>query len=188
MPQTYLYLSTAKLDQLIGQDSNFFANLSAKVDFKLPFVSAGLSGANTSKNIAKLGRVEKKLRQQYAIPRFDEIPPGNSPVFIEFKGRAVRAVQNDQFWIALDHPQTALLLAGSASFAMGQQQEKPVLFSASADPVGAVVRAFSESNKNASDQSAAWAVSYMWKTMMADPLRSHALLPTVEGLAIFATT
>ena len=191
LPRVYLYLSTAKLDQLIEQESTFFANISAKIDFTLPFVSGGLSGTkNISKNIAKLERIEKQLRRKYSIPSFDEIPSGSSPVFIYFKGRAVRTVRNKEFWLAVDHPHTALLLAGSASFAMGNKIDNRDAFSPSADPVGAFVRACNckESNKKLLDQSVSGSVSYIWLTLLEDSLRSHASLPSVEGLAIFATT
>ncbi len=116
----YLYLSTAKLDQLIEQESGFFKNLSAKIDFKVPFVSGGLSAQNASKNIASLERIEKQLRRKYSVPSYDEIPPGSSPVFVYFKGRAIRAIQNKEFWLAVDHSHAGLLLAGSASFVMGE--------------------------------------------------------------------
>ncbi|TDN58969.1 hypothetical protein [Paraburkholderia sp. BL10I2N1] len=189
MPNVYLYLSTAKLDQLLDQESSFFTNITAKIDFKIPFVSGGLSGTtNTRKNIAKMGRLEATLRKKYSIPNFDEIPAESSPVFISFKGRAVRTVQDKEFWLAVDHPKVALLLAGSASFTLGEQIKDPVSFSTSADPVGAFVKAFKKSSKKVTDPSVSSSLSYVWISLLSDAIRSHANLPSVEGIAVFATT
>lgn len=192
MPSVYLYLSTAKLDQLLSQEPGFWAGVTATLDFKLPFVSGGLSGTQAKSSIARLEKLEKRIQKQYSPPLHDEIPEGSAPVFVRFKGRAVRGIQESEFYLALDHPATPLLLAGSASFALGAApgSKKDYLFSPSGDPVGTFVRAFKATRPAESDLSdhINHTISYMWESVIGESIRSHANLPTVEGLAIYATT
>lgn len=172
----------------MAQTPSFLSGVTAKLDFKLPFVSGGLSGTNTTNNVSSVERLEKKLRKEYQIPSHDKIPRGSAPVFISFKGRAVRTVQDSEFWIAVDHDHTPLLLGGSAAFALGAKPKEDQRISPSADPVGAFVRAFKESQKAAKDPDVTKAISYIWTTIVSDAFRSHADLPNVEGLAIYATS
>lgn len=189
MPSVYLYLSTAKLDQLLTQEPGFLAGVTANLDFKLPFVDGGLSSTSTKSSIARLKDLERKLQKEYSPPQHHEIPPGSAPVFIRFKGRAVRAIRRSEFWLALDHPETPLLLAGSASFVLGERASgRGELFSPSGDPVGAFLSAFKQSNPKVANPSVADSISYIWQCLVAEPIRSHENLPIVEGLAIYATT
>ena len=189
MTDIYRYLSTAKLEQLLAQDNDFLSGITAKLDFKLPFVSGGLAGTDVTHGIGKVKSLEKKLRNQFSIPSFDEINPGTAPVFVSFKGPAIiKIYDGTQLWVTVDHPHSPILMAGSASFALGTQTTQKASFSSSADPVGAFERAFEELNEQADGESeASYAVSYIWRDIVRDAFRSHATLPHVEGLAIYAT-
>src|SRR5215469_10860112 len=142
MPSVYLYLSKAKIEPLLEQNPGFLSGVTANIDFKLPFVSGGLSGTNTAGLLTKIEGLEKRLRREYKIPNHYEIPAGTAPVFVSFKGRAVRKIHESQLWFAIDHEHAPLLLAGSASFALGEKPKEQVVgLSASGDPVGAFVHA-----------------------------------------------
>src|SRR5262249_19085535 len=101
---------------------------------------------------------------------------------------AVRTLHRSELWIAVDHEYTPLLLAGSATFALGSKPKDQADIFPSADPVGTFTRAFKETQKASEDPGIADSISYIWKTIVRDSFRSHADLPNVEGLAIYATS
>src|SRR5260370_6282387 len=138
----YWYISKAKIDMLKDQKPGFLSGISAKLDFKLPFISGSLSGTEKSKLIDDLRRVVRSLEAEGKIKSFDEIGTGEAPVVIRFEGPAVRHLQDDVFWFATYGSRTALLLAGSAGFAIGRAPASKSSISPSAAPVSAIKAAF----------------------------------------------
>lgn len=185
MPEIYIYISKAKVEQLIDQKPSFLSNVTAKLDFKFPFISGGLSGKTESRILKELKRLLPLLHREYHMPNFSNIDTTTSPVFFTFHGPAVRTIEEGQFWLAMEDDQVALLLAGSASNALGNATAKSDRISPSADPVGSFCRAAKNSDA-ITHQGLSSDLSYVWQELMADSIMSKATLPYVEGIAIFA--
>jgi hypothetical protein len=185
MPDIYWYISKAKLDLLKDASPSLFARVTAKIDFKIPFVSGSISSAESSSMIHDLGRVIKTLRSQLNIKDYSALDNDDTPAMISFEGPAVRHVAGEEFWLAMEHNETALLLAGSAGYAVGYPSKTPAQFSPSIDPVAAFLAAFEPNPKRGSQ---VFALSYAWREIMADTLSSGGAVPRVEGLAVFART
>ena len=64
--------------------------------------------------------------------------------FIAFSGNAHRAIEEGVYWVILSENSTALLLAGSASNAVAVPPKVSADISPSADPIGAVRKAFAD--------------------------------------------
>lgn len=185
MPDVYWYISKAKLDLLKDTSQSFFAGVTAKVDFRIPFVSGSLSGTDGSSLIRDLRRVVKALHSELTIKDYWALDNDEAPVVIGFEGPAVRHLAGEEFWLGMEHNETALLLAGSAGYAVGYPNKTQAQFSPSIDPVAAFLAAF---ETNATNGSQSIALSYAWREIMADTLASGGALPKVEGLAVFART
>lgn len=180
----YWYISKAKLDLLKDESPGFFARITAKLEFKLPFVSGSLFGTADSSLIRDLKSVIKALHSEQTIKHYHELSDDEAPVMVQFEGPAVRHVEGEEFWIAMEHNDTALLLAGSAGYAIGYPvKTESRIFSASVDPVGAFLAAF---EKDVSSGSLSSSLSYAWQDIMQDALSSGGALPKVAGLAVFA--
>src|SRR5205809_74124 len=102
MPEIYWYISKAKIDLLKDQVPSFFAGIAAKLEFKLPFVSGSLSGTATSTLLSDLKRVSKALRSEQSVRQYHELRDDEAPVIFEFKGPAVRHVDDNGFWLAME--------------------------------------------------------------------------------------
>ena len=187
MPSIYLYVSKGKIDQLSEQNLGLLSKVTAKIDFKLPFASGEFSGKTESRTFEKLERLLPLLHEEYSMPMFTNIDSTTSPVFFTFYGQAVRTIEDNQFWLAMDGDKVALLLAGSASYVLGNSTNTSSVISPSADPVGSFLRVANNSNKN-DLQGISANLSYTWQEIIADSIRSEITLPYVEGIAVFAAT
>jgi hypothetical protein len=109
---------------------------------------------------------------------------------VSFEGAATRQVDDKCFWAALESNETALLLAGSSSYAIGAQVTAPrSSISPSVDPIAAIEAAFSKTDGvSALDLSLSQRFSYAWQALMSDAVESGMTLPRVEGIAVFATS
>ncbi len=179
----YWYISKAKLDLLKDASPGFFAGITAKLEFKLPFVSGSLSGTADSSLIRDLKSVIKALHSEQTIKHYHELSDDEAPVMVQFEGPAVRRVEGEEFWLAMEHNDTALLLAGSAGYAIGYPVKTESHTSPTIDPVGAFLAAF---EKDVSSGSPSASLSYAWQHIMGDALSSGGALPKVAGLAVFA--
>jgi hypothetical protein len=179
----YWYISKAKLDLLKEARPGFLSGVAAKLEFKLPFVGGSLSGTQTYGLVKDLKRVIKSLEAEHTVRPFEELLDGEAPVFVRFEGAAMRRVEGAAFWLAMERDESALLLAGSAGYAIGQPAKSDGGLSASVDPVRAIMAAFREDPRtgNLSDS-----LSMAWREILRDAPSSGGTLPRVEGLAVFA--
>jgi hypothetical protein len=185
MPEIYIYISDAKVQLLSEQNPAFWSKVTAKIDFKLLFLSGGLSGTTDTRTLPELRRILPLLHREYEIPVFTNIDSNNVPVFFSFQGPAVRTIDDDQFWLAMESDRTALLLAGSASHALGDNvMTGSDRISPSADPVGSFRRAAMKNDRNTGKELES-NLSYMWQELMKESIRGGISLPHVEGIAVF---
>ncbi|HEV2380127.1 MAG TPA: hypothetical protein VG206_10075 [Terriglobia bacterium] len=191
MGGAYWYVSKAKLDHLKEATPGFFEGVSVKLEFKIPFVSGSLSGTDQSTLIRDLERVVKKLEHEQKIKSYSDLTDNEAPVMIRFEGPAVRLIDQESFWVASETGDIALLLAGSAGYAIGQPTGVArTNISPSADPVGAITAVFEHvgSVSPILGTSLSFRLSYVWQEIMRDSLESGATLPKAEGIAIFASS
>jgi hypothetical protein len=190
----YWYISKAKLDLLRDQAPGFLNGISAKVSFKFPFVGGSLSGTEKSKLVDDLKRVISRIESK-SVKDYAELNDQEAPVFFRFEGAAASHVIDEVYWLAMAGGDTALLLAGSATYVIGAPRGSEVTLSPSVDPIGAV-RAVFEKGAGASDPQQfggtsaplSTSLSYAWQELMRDQYESGQVLPRAAGLAIFGTT
>jgi hypothetical protein len=187
----YWYISKAKLDMLKDQKPGFLNGISAKLSFKLPFVSGSLSGTEKSKLVDDLRRVIKALESEGEILSYDQLA-GSGPVLFRFEGPCVRRVLDDVFWLATYRGSTALLLAGSAGFAIGGAPPSATHLSPSADPISAIKAAFDQGSDSVKVGGAGMelsgSLSYAWQELVRGEDETSGTLPKARGLAFFART
>jgi hypothetical protein len=181
--ELYWYISKAKLDILKEAAPSFLSGVAVKLEFKLPFVGGSLSGTQTSGLINDLKRVIKSLEAQQTIKNYEELTDDEAPVFVRFEGEAMRRVDGAEFWLAMERKESALLLAGSAGYAIGQPAKSEGGLSPSVDPVHAIKAAF---GKDARTGNLSGSLSMAWRDILRDASSSGGTLPRVEGLAVFA--
>jgi hypothetical protein len=189
--QVYWYISKAKLDLLKESAPSFLDGVSVKLGFKLPFVSGSLSGTDRSTLIKDLERVLAKLTADGHLKNYADLGADEAPVMIRFEGPAVRHADDECFWVASEHGNIALLLAGSSAYAIGSRgSETTAHISPSADPVGAVKAAFENLGgiSPVPGMSLSNRLSYVWQEIVFDAYESGATLAKVEGVAIFASS
>jgi hypothetical protein len=179
----YWYISKAKLDLLKEAKPGFLFGVAVKLEFKLPFVGGSLTGTQTYGLMKELKRVTKSLEADHTIKNFEELTDAEAPVFVRFEGEAMRRVDGAAFWLAMERDETALLLAGSAGYAIGQHAKSDGGLSASVDPVRAIMAAF---RKDARSGNLSGSLSMAWREILRDVSSSGGTLPRVEGLAVFA--
>lgn len=183
MAELYWYISKAKLDILKEAAPDFFSGVAVKLEFKLPFVGGSLSGTQTSGLINDLKRVIKSIEAQQTIKNYEELTDADAPVFIRFEGEAMRRVDGAEFWLAMERKESALLLAGSAGYAIGQPAKSEGGLSPSVDPVRAIKAAFGKDERTG---NLSGSLSMAWREILRDDSSSGGTLPRVEGLAVFA--
>lgn len=183
MPEVYWYISKAKLDLLKEAAPGFLSGVAVKLEFKLPFVGGSLSGTQTSGLMKDLKRVIKSLEAEQTIKNYEELTDDEAPVFVRFEGEAMRWVDGTAFWLAMERKESALLLVGSAGYAIGQPAKSEGGLSPSVDPVRAIKAAF---GKDARTGSLSGSLSMAWREILRDASSSGGTLPRVEGLAVFA--
>lgn len=186
MVDMYMYISEPKVTQLTDQSPALFSGITAKLDFKIPFVSGGISGENNPSTVVKLRRLIPKLQSQYNIRPFNEIvETQSSPVFVSFEGAAARHIETGYFLLALESDRVALLLAGSATNVMGGENVKAKI-SPSVDPVRAILGASRRYGDESDELGESPGLSYVWQALMAASIRARMRLPNVEGIAVFS--
>ncbi len=187
----YWYISKAKLDMLKEQKPGFLNGISANVSFKLPFVTGSLSGAERPRLVDDLRRVVKSLKSQPDIKSFDDLGPGETPLLVQFQGPALRHVQDEVFWLASYGNHAALLLAGSAGFAIGGAAASGRSLSPSADPVSAIKAAFAQDDPAGGGFGGvgiglSGRLSYAWQELIRAADEASGPLPKAGGIAFFA--
>lgn len=183
MPEVYWYISKAKLDLLKEAAPGFLSGVAVKLEFKLPFVGGSLSGTQTSSLMKELRRVIKSLEAEQTIKNYEELTDDEAPVFVRFEGEAMRRVDGAAFWLAMERNESALLLAGSADYAIGQPAKSEGGLSPSVDPVRVINATF---GKDARTGNLSGSLSMAWREILRDASTSGGTLPRVEGLAVFA--
>ncbi len=181
--EVYWYISKAKLDLLKDAAPGFLSGVGVNLEFKLPFVGGSLSGAQTSGLTKELKRVVKSLSAEQTIKNYEELTADEAPVFVRFEGQAIRRVRGEEFLLAMERKASALLLAGSSAYAIGQAAKSEGGLSPSVDPVPAIVAAF---GKAAQNDTLSGSLSMAWREILRDTSSSGGTLPRVEGLAVFA--
>jgi len=183
MAGIYWYISRAKLDLLKQAEASSLSTVSAQSEFRAPFDYGSSVGTQTSGLVKDLKRVVKALEAQQTIKNFESLADEETPVLIRFEGAAMRRIERQEFWLAMEIDGYALLLAGSAAYAIGQPAKSKGGPSASVDPVRAITAAFA---KGAPSRNLSLTLSKAWREVVRDAVSSEGTLPRVEGLAIFA--
>ena len=117
----FWYISEAKVSAL-AQDPGFFSRLSAKVGFSIGLASAEVSVAPGGDALLKkkLARVQKRLRKDGAVtPLHSLVQTGGSVPLFEYEGESSRVSSPEAYWVAALAGDTAILLVGSITNAIG---------------------------------------------------------------------
>jgi hypothetical protein len=182
VPGSYAYVSKQKVSQLADEQRTFPSGVISKLALKLSFVSRWLSGRSNSSMLSDLKRLVPKLQSEFDIRGVENaVESKTSPVFVSFEGSAARHTADGVFLLALESPRVALLLAGSASNAIGSGNANAEI-SPSADPVRSVLRVCGKDESE--DVDASSELSYVWRSLMQSSIDSGATLPRVEGIAV----
>jgi hypothetical protein len=190
----YLYISEAKVKQLADASPAFLSGMVAKLGFNIAGVLKGsLEGKSSDSLVKDLEGVIKKLQMQDAIVAFDEVLSTAAPRFVSFEGVAGRLVEHGAYWMALRGQRNALLLLGSAGYALGRPIQATTTISPSVDPVGAIREAFEDESTPliaggdlAHVGGLSFRLSYAWQEVFRTTAPEEGVLPAVEGVAIFA--
>src|SRR4051794_7359432 len=103
MPDIFLYVSKQKVTQLSNQAPSFFREITAKLDFKFPFISAGVSGQHQDSTLSDLKRLIPKLHRHFDLPSAENVAStGVPPVLFKFQGFGARQLDDGQFWLAIE--------------------------------------------------------------------------------------
>jgi hypothetical protein len=186
----YLYISEAKVQQLANELAAVPVDLKGKLSVNIGFLQGAIEGKAREGLLTNLERVIKELRHHEDIISFDDIA-NKAPTLLSFKGGMRRLVQDGAFWMALRGSRNALLLAGSAGYALGRPVPPSVTISPSVDPVNAIREAFGADSKSgegmqAGQLSLSSRLSYAWQTVYDASGPEEGVLPNVEGIALFA--
>jgi hypothetical protein len=146
MTGIYWYISRQKVDALRDAYASSGFDWLKDLSFKLksPFAEASAAlrlDQSLYRTVDKLANNLLKAPETGSFPNLSEV---GRVTFFSFAGSAQRCIEADAYWIALLADETALLLAGSVSNAIGGPAKiSENAISPSADPMGAVVeRAF----------------------------------------------
>lgn len=182
MSDLYLYLSENKISQLAAQHASRFSEITAKLEFKLPFVSSGVSGKNRTAVTKDLAQLVPRLQKKYMIEPFETLSRRKkSRVFFSFSGAAALHKEDDGYYIAMEQDSVALLLAGSVRNVLGGQDVEAQV-SGSADPIGAF-KALCEARSTIT-KDVSFDLTYIWQELLRASGES-TLKPRVEGIAVF---
>jgi hypothetical protein len=190
MTGIYWYISRQKLEALKESygthRGSWLRELSVKL--KAPFAEAGATikldeGQTLFKDID--GIADNLLRGAEA-PAVGSLRAGEAAAFFTFHGCAHRAVERGAYWVVMAEGDKALLLAGSASNAIGAPTTDSQEISPTIDPIAAVQRAFGEEvHSSATTGDVGADCSYVWQAI-ANPVRKvWEGLPRVQGIATF---
>jgi hypothetical protein len=183
----YSYISEAKLTALQAAAPGFLSALSAEVTLKVPFLEGKLSGAKQASVVTELERIVARLKAEEQIISFDDVTSKEMPKIMCFSGEGGRLVDGDAFWLAMKGERNALLLAGSAGYAIGKPASTSAYISPSADPVNALRVAFGQGHESPG-QSIASSLSYAWQEIARENLVGVGGVPRVEGIVFAART
>lgn len=176
----YWYVSAKKIEMLKGYSrlSNL-KNLSITLNAMWLEVSASYQADDKLEGDVK--NVEQKLGPDAVA--FEKLGSNESPVVFSFAAEAARMVDGGAFWMASKKNESALLLVGSSSNAIGGPAKTGAI-SPSADPLGACKVAF-QGGESTWPISVSSSLTYAWDTVMRT---SEGIVswPRVEGLAVFA--
>jgi hypothetical protein len=186
MMDIYWYISEAKLASLQATRPGFLSGVSAEVAFKFPFLEGKLSGSKQASTITNLEKLVKRFRTEEKISAFDDVKPTELPKMVWFSGPAGRLIDDDAFWLAMKGDRNALLLAGSAGYAIGKPPSTSAHISPSVDPVNALRAAFGQ-GPDVPFLPLATRLTYAWQEIAKENLIG-AGVPSVEGLAFVART
>jgi hypothetical protein len=185
----YWYVSANKVEALDRSTGHSFLEWVKEITVRLktPFLEADVPLQTHADAVSHLGRVTRKIEEELDPPEYatldgTEIPPR----FFRFSGRAAHSVDTEAFWLAAASPPNALLLAGSAANVLHAGGGTPAQISPTADPIGAVKRAFQETAGG--DRGAVTtpqACSYIWDEV-SKTTAGMLTVPQVRGLAVFA--
>jgi hypothetical protein len=181
----YWYVSRQKVEALKQAPPARLKEVALKI--KAPFVGAGASIELQDSVFRNVEKIRSQLLQGSLAPSFPDLPNSGTS-FFAFAGRAQRAVDTGTFWIAMRAEAAALLLAGSVANAIGGPKTDDQHRSATADPIGAIRRAFDESVPSDSPLGVAEACSYVWTTVAERAGNAWDLLPWAEGIAVYGQT
>jgi hypothetical protein len=184
----YLYISKSKVDNIYSSLRRGHPMKSLGLKLKAPFVEADANLAFDSDLYKKLRYLRRRLDNDASVLPFHTL--GEVSVsLVSFSGSAAIAVDEGAFWLALAEEATALLLVGSAANMIGGQQltstdpNRGSIFSASLDPVGAMMAAF---EGTVEPKSLAEGLSFGWQRLRRQSGAGGAVLRRVHGLAVFA--
>lgn len=185
MNELYSYISEEKVSQLHAQLKSSSFDISVVLGIDLKLVSAKADLTKKPNQLSKLRRVLDSLQKNTSIACLDGISLGQTPpVFFEFSGTGNVSIDMC-YWLAAKHGQTALLLAGSPTNAVGNQVAKSCDLSPSLDPVGSFLVAAEKFNTGDSIADVASSLSYAWATIFGERRRGLEG-PRYRGIAVFS--
>jgi hypothetical protein len=176
----YWYVSAKKVEMLKGYSR--FSNLkNLSVTLNAMWLEVSASYQVDDKLERDVKKVEEKLKPN--AEAFEKLGNNESPVVFSFAADAARMVDAGAFWMASRKNESALLLVGSPSNAIGGPASTGAI-SPSADPLGACKVAF-QGGESTLPMSVSSSLTYVWDTVMRT---SEGIMswPRVEGLAVFA--
>ena len=176
------YFSLEKTELLLGQKDGWsFLPKSVEVQIKAPFTSIE-SILKRDEGSAQnwIEKLLKRLKNE-ALQGFHEVPHGSMPLLCTFEAEAARLVDDKGFWAALAQGNSALLLAGSALNSIGKHGNPSTRISPSADPIGAVVKAFESGVLG----DIPWRLSYAWRVVWGASA-GQLSMPYVRGVCVLA--
>jgi hypothetical protein len=179
----YWYASHQKIEALQPQfgKRGFDWLKELSLTLKSPFAEAKATVSTSRAFYKNILDVEEKLRTSGLVAKFPDV---QDKIFFSFRMRAHRTVEHGAYFIVGTQANVALLLTGSPNNAIGAPVKESDLISPSADPLGAIRRAFSELSQEES-KSVSRDCSYMWAAI-ARPIReAWSSLPEVEGIAVY---
>jgi hypothetical protein len=177
----YWYISRPKVEFLKAKGSKWrFEEIS--FDLKLLSFEAGAKVQPNDALLRDLENVIRGIESENRVLTFESIPPGEAPNIFSFEGEAARRRSDGCYWVAMAKGPCALLLAGSATNAIGAATPQ-VDFSPSVDPVGAIQSLLKGSHAGSPENS----LPYAWQSIMEGPFAAASLTrPRVQGLGLFA--
>jgi hypothetical protein len=189
MTGIYWYISRGKVEALRDADASFSLDWLKDLSFKLksPFAEASAALRLDQSLYRTVDRLADNLMKAPETAFFSNLSDAGGVTFFSFAGSAQRHIDAEAYWIALRADETALLLAGSISNAIGGPPKiSQNTISPSVDPIGAVKLAFKETRSLEESQTVGATCSYVWQTIF-DPVReAWNTLPQVEGIAVYA--
>jgi hypothetical protein len=234
----FWYVSRPKLDALSVEGSSWLDRVSfvAKLGLGPAGLEAGIKPSNLATLQRAVDRLEKRLRRDKSLVAVSAISAGDPVRFFEYEGPTVRVAAPifalgypafreqstglplEAWWAAARCGSVGVLLVGSITNAIGAKPEMPkgLVFSPSADPLGAVAFLFEAYGKydleavkrqkaellQTGKPKEAWAaeeileehrrtaraIPYSWSCIMKK--RPHGLpvssLPRTKGVALYA--